>query len=224
MCQPRAHEGTIRRLCHYCLQWLKFALTRRALIQVNESQRHPDARFTRKAGGCVMADFIIEVLSRDQIRSVYPLVREAVPTLDLAAWLRFARQLTGPRRAGQCGIVVARREGRPFPCGLFCYRVEDDLKLGKVLVADHFVAVDLLEPAAVLAALVEQLDSLGKRLGCRAVRSLVHGGARELEGGLYAAGHRPDSASLLLKTLLEAPPGGGGGTRRDPERAPAIIG
>ena len=171
-----------------------------------------------------MADFIIEVLSRDQIRSVYPLVREAVPTLDLAAWLRFARQLTGPRRAGQCGIVVARREGRPFPCGLFCYRVEDDLKLGKVLVADHFVAVDLLEPAAVLAALVEQLDSLGKRLGCQAVRSLVHGGARELEGGLYAAGHRPDSASLLLKTLLEAPPGGGGGTRRDPERAPAIIG
>ena len=36
------------------------------------------------------------------------------------------------------------------------------------MVADHFVAIDLLEPAAVLAALVEELDSLGKRLGCRA--------------------------------------------------------
>ncbi len=59
-----------------------------------------------------MADFIIEVLSRDQIRSVYPLVREAVPTIDLSTWLRFARQLTGPRRGGQCGIIAARREGR----------------------------------------------------------------------------------------------------------------
>jgi hypothetical protein len=152
-----------------------------------------------------MADFIIDVLSRDQIRSVYPLVREAFPTLDLAAWLRFARQLTGPRRGGQCGIVAARREGRAFPCGLFCYRVEDDLKLGKVLIADHFVAVDLLDPASVLTALVEELDGLAKRLGCRAVRSLVHGGAPEVEGGLVAAGHRPEGASLLLKKLLETP-------------------
>jgi len=150
-----------------------------------------------------MADFIIEVPSRDQIRSLYPLVREAVPSLDLPTWMRFARQLTGARRGTQCGIVAARREGRAFPCGLFCYRVEDDLKLGKVLIADHFVAVDLLDPAAVLAALVEELDSLGKRLGCQAVRSLVHGGVPHVEGGLHAAGHKPEGASLLLKKLLE---------------------
>ena len=93
-----------------------------------------------------MADLIIELLSREQIRSVYPLIREAFATIDLSTWLRFARQLTGPRRAGQCGIVTVRREARTFPCGLFCYRVEDDLKLGKVLTADHFVAVDLLDP------------------------------------------------------------------------------
>ncbi len=154
-----------------------------------------------------MADFIIEVLSRDQIRSVYPLVREAFPTLDLYTWLRFSRQLTGLRRSGQCGIVAARREGRAFPCGLFCYRVESDLKLGKVLIADHFVAVDLLEPAAVLAALVEELDGLAKRHGCQAVRSLVHGGAPDVEGGLVAAGHQPEGASLLLKKLLETPRG-----------------
>jgi len=152
-----------------------------------------------------MADFIIEVLSRDQIRSLYPLVREAVPSLDLPTWLRFARQLTGPRRGGQCGIIAARREGRAFPCGLFCYRVEEDLKLGRVLIADHFVAVDLLDPAGVLAALVEELDSLAKRLACHAVRSLVHGGTPHVEGGLYAAGHEPEDASLLLKKLLERP-------------------
>jgi hypothetical protein len=163
-------------------------------------------------GGRVMADFSIEMLSRDRIRAVYPLVREAVATLDLTTWLRFARQLTSTRRAGQCGIVAVRREGRAYPCGLFCYRVEDDLKLGRVLIADHFVAVDLLDPAAVLVALVEELDGLAKRLGCLAVRSLVHGGARDLELGLHAAGHRPDGAALLLKKLLETPQGRGSPT------------
>jgi hypothetical protein len=148
-----------------------------------------------------MADFIIDLLTRDQIRSVFPLIREAVATIDLSTWLRFARQLTGPRRAGQCGIVTARREGRAFPCGLFCYRVEDDLKLGKVLTADHFVAVDLLDPGAVLGALVKELDVLAERLGCQAVRSLVHGGAPIVAGGLFAAGHRPEGASPLLKKL-----------------------
>jgi hypothetical protein len=156
-----------------------------------------------------MAEFNIGVLSRDDIRAVYPLVREAVPELNLSAWLRFARQLTGPRRGDPCGIVAARREGRAFPCGLFCYRVEDDLKLGKVLVADHFVAVDLLDPAAVVVALVEELDELARRLGCSAVRSLVHGGVPELVDSLDAAGHRPDGASLLLKTLLGPPHGHG---------------
>lgn len=152
-----------------------------------------------------MADFIIDLLARDQIRSVYPLIREAVATIDLATWMRFARQLAAPRRAGQCGIVTARREGRPFPCGLFCYRVEEDLKLGKVLTADHFVAVDLLDPGAVLVALVEELDGLAARLGCQAVRSLVHGTAPTVAGGLYAAGHRPEDAMPLLKRLLGGP-------------------
>ncbi len=160
-----------------------------------------------------MAGFFIDVLSRDQSRSVYPLVREAVPQLDLSTWLQLARQLTGPRRVGQCGIVAARRKVRSFPCGLFCYRVEDDLKLGKVLLADHFIALDSLEPGVVLAALVEELDCLGKRLGCQAVRSLVHGGAPELQGHLHTASHQPDGTSLLLKRLLETPADRGGATR-----------
>jgi len=152
-----------------------------------------------------MAGFIIEVLSRDQIRSVYPLIRQVVPTTDLPTWLRFARQLTGPRRGAESRIVTARRVGRDFPCVLFCYRVENDLKLGKVLIANHFVAIDLLDAGAVLAALVQELDMLATRLGCLAVRSLVHDGTSDVENGLYAAGHRPEGATLLLKNLLEAP-------------------
>jgi hypothetical protein len=170
-----------------------------------------------------MANFIIEVLSRDQIRSVYPLVREAVPTIDLVTWLRFAWQLTRTRRGARCGIIVARREARLFPSGLFCFRVEDDLQLGRILIADHFVAVDLLDPGAVLAALVGELDRLAKRLDCQAVRSLVHGGAPGLEDGLHAAGHQPEEASLLLK-LLGSPHGQRGGAPGKVSQASAATG
>src|SRR5262249_43163901 len=140
----------------YHPQTLKFASATGALTWINDFQHRSGAGWPPRRQQGVMAEFIIEMLSRDQLRSVYPLVREAGPTIGPAPWLRFARQLTGPRRPGQCGIVAARREGREFPSGLFCYRVEDDLKLGKVLIADHFVAVDLLDPAAVLAALVDE--------------------------------------------------------------------
>jgi hypothetical protein len=134
-----------------------------------------------------MTSFSVEPLARDQVRAVYPLIREAIPGLGLTAWLRFAHKAIATRRAGQAGIIVARRKSHDFPSGLFCYRVDPDPALGKILVAEHFVAVDLLHPDDVLAALVAELDALGERLGCKAVRSIVHGEA--IEGGLASAGH-----------------------------------
>ena len=152
-----------------------------------------------------MSNLTIELLAPDQFRSAYPLIREALPGLDLAGWLRFARQTAAARRAGRAGIIAARRAGRPYPCGLFCYRVDQDLEQGRVLIAEHFVALDLLEPAAVLAALVAELDRLGPRLGCNAVRSIVHGTAAHVSGGLTRAGHIA-AGTLLFKPLLSAIP------------------
>lgn len=148
-----------------------------------------------------MSPFIVHALPPDQLLAVYPLIRESTPSLEPGTWLRFGRQLLNGKRAGQGGIVAAWRQGRSFPCGLFCYRVDNDLLRGKVLVAEHFVAVDLLDPQAVLKALVEELDALALRVGCKAVRSVVHGGNDHVHSGLSAAGHEPE-ASLLLKPVL----------------------
>jgi hypothetical protein len=145
-----------------------------------------------------MTAFSVEPLARDQVRAVYPLIREAIPGLSLTAWLRFAQNATAARRNGQAGVIVARRSGHDFPSGLFCYRVDPDPALGKILVAEHFVAVDLLYPDDVLAALVAELDVLGQRLGCQAVRSIVHGDA--VEGGLAQAGHA--AVGLILGKAL----------------------
>lgn len=152
------------------------------------------------------AMFTVETLTPDQFRSVYPLIRQVAPGLTLHQWLRFARQASSNRRGG--GIVAIRRRTRAFPCGLFCYRVEQDLERGRVLVAEHFVALDLLDPQAVLQALVTELEALGNRLGCTAVRSLVHQPEKQVAGGLSAAGHSPDG-EVLVKDLH--PPHAGAG-------------
>jgi hypothetical protein len=151
-----------------------------------------------------MSTFAVETLQPNQIRAVYPLIREAMPATDLASWLRFAKTLTATRRSGPSGIVAARRFGRDFPCGLFCYRVDNDLAHGRVLIAEHFVAVDLLDPGAVLNALVTELEALAKRLDCTAIRSVVHGGEDAVAGGLSAAGHTQEG-SLLMKPLPTKP-------------------
>jgi len=156
-----------------------------------------------------MPPFIVELLSRDHIRAVYPLILEAIPGLSLNAWLRFARGATASRRDPKTGIVVARREGHDFPSGLFCYRVERDPANARVLVAEHFVAVDLLHPGDVLAALAAELDELARRTGCTAIRSIVR--RPDVAGGLTQAGHAAEG-SLLGKVLTDgktAPTGGG---------------
>ena len=151
-----------------------------------------------------MADITVQMLAPTQVRSVFPLIRQVIPALDLAGWLRFARPLVNPRRPELGGIVVAQRPARPFHSGLFCYRQERDLAHGKMLIAEHFVALDLLEPEAVMAALLAELDVMAERFDCDAVRSVVHGSSPDIAGRLAAAGHRPE-ASLLWKQMRPAP-------------------
>jgi len=143
-----------------------------------------------------MSGFTCHILTQDQALLVYPLVREAMPSLGLKAWLSFAKQLTNPRRSAQEGIMVVQRQPRPLPCGLFLYHREQDLVHGPILVAEHFVAVDVLDPEPVLRALLNALDSLAARLECTAIRTMVLGQSSFVESGLHAAGHRPQGTTL----------------------------
>ncbi|MCC6718734.1 MAG: hypothetical protein IT555_12690 [Acetobacteraceae bacterium] len=135
-------------------------------------------------------------LSPVQVGTVFPLVREAVPGLTLPTWLRFARRATAPRRAGQSGIIVVRRAPRPMPCGLFIWHRDDDLSHGAVLVAEHLVAIDLLDPEPVMAALVRELEALARRLDCGGIRTMVIRPDAPIAASLLAAGHAEAGAAL----------------------------
>ena len=152
-----------------------------------------------------MTCFTCHTLVPEQALTVYPLVREAIPGMDLKAWLRFAKRVGNPRRAGREGIIVVQRKSRPMPCGLFVYRRDNDLAHGPILVAEHFVAVDLLDPEPVMRALVAELDALAVRLECTAIRAVVLGHASLIAAGLHEAGHRSEGETLWKD--LDAPSG-----------------
>lgn len=144
-----------------------------------------------------MSGFVSYLVPPDQVRTIYPLVRESVAGLDLKTWTTFATRITHPRRGGgHSGIVAIRRQGRSLPCGAFLYRCERQLPDGAVLVAEHFVALDVLDPQPVVQALIAELDVLAKRLACTAIRVLVPGDASLLQSGLQAAGHHPRGVAL----------------------------
>jgi hypothetical protein len=62
------------------------------------------------------------------------------------------------------------------------------------------VALDLLGPAPVLAALTTQIDRIAEQLGCAAITTTVHRGGASVTDSLFAAGHRPEGA-VLTKPL-----------------------
>ncbi|CAH2604411.1 conserved protein of unknown function [Rhodovastum atsumiense] len=145
---------------------------------------------------CAMSGFACQNLRPDEVHTVYPLVREVVPTLDLKTWTRIARRIANPKRADQAGIRAVLRQPRQLPCGLFLYRREHDLAHGPILIAEHMVAMDVLDPEAVMSTLVAELEALAERLGCAAIRTMVLGKTSLAASGLYAAGHRPEGATL----------------------------
>jgi len=152
-----------------------------------------------------MSGFTFSNLSPDQVHTVYPLVREVIPTLDLKTWTRAAKRIANPKRMEQAGIRVVLRSPRQLPCGLFLYRRENDLVHGQILIAEHMVAIDVLDPQSVMSALVSELEILAERLGCSAVRTMVLGRTSLAASGLYAAGHRAEGATLW-KPIEDAPP------------------
>jgi len=151
-----------------------------------------------------MQSFAVQPLMMSQLHTAYPLIRAIIPTLELAAWSRYARKIANPRSSERRGIMVAVRAARPYPAGLFAYRKDLDPRHGTVLTADHFVALDLLDRQPVAAALIPAMEAIGRRLGCDTVRvlgcdivrAIVHHGAADVASSLLSAGHRLDGRVL----------------------------
>lgn len=112
-----------------------------------------------------MAALIAAMLAPAHTRIAYASIQHARPGVDLARWVRLAPRLARWRRTTRDGIVTLRYRNHRFPRGLFCYRSEHAPGYGLAVRAEHVVAVDLLDPVPMLAALGRELEALEARLG-----------------------------------------------------------
>lgn len=138
----------------------------------------------------------VQRLAAADFRAAYPLVRAAIPTLGLDSWLRFARRIADPDRAGRSGIMAAWRKSRPYPAGLFWYRRDCDLECGTALHAHGFIAIDIIDHRPIVHALVAALEELGNTLGCQVIRPVIDIDADGLLHALLAAGYRREAATF----------------------------
>lgn len=149
-----------------------------------------------------MESLDVRPLRLSDIRTAYPLIRQAAPTLAFKEWRQFAKRAADPRYSHKHGIIVVQRYQRPHPSGLFCYAKEFDLDQGQILSARHFVVLDLFCAEALMAALIVGLEALGSQLHCAVVRTHPLGGADDVVAGLLAAGHHLEGSSFT-KSLVQ---------------------
>ena len=147
-------------------------------------------------------DISVVDLDPQRISQAYPLVQTVMPDLDLDAWQHFALSLLQPPpvKSPQGGILTALNEGG-FMVGLAIYRLVHDLRHGPVLLAEHLMALDLLDCKLVAQRLAVGLEGIASREGCRAVHITLSGATRTrtgdwLVGLLEDRGHQVQGVSL----------------------------
>jgi len=143
----------------------------------------------------------VRSLDRKEIAAAYPLARMLVPALDLAAWQRFAGAILEGASTEERGILAATGEGG-YLCGLLVYRVVHDLRHGRVLTADHVLALDIVDRKPVAAALLAALEQLCEALGCDALHTGFDTPQESLKAVWEGAGHQIER-TLLCKTSSE---------------------
>ena len=100
-------------------------------------------------------------LTPERVAQAFPLIQTALPAVTFEEWSDFATPLASPAGQATSGVVTVISE-QGFIVGLCCYRVERNLHHGAVLMADPFVALDLLDLKAVARALADAIESLAR--------------------------------------------------------------
>ncbi len=147
-------------------------------------------------------------LTPERVAQAFPLIQIAFPAVSLEDWRDFA---TPPARAqGQVdgGIITVDSE-QGYIVGLCCYRVAQDLRHRAVLLANHFLILDLIGQQAVGRALADAVESLARNRRCTAIHtSLPEAGVKGADDWLVrilrSRGHRVESLRMC-KLLANSP-------------------
>ncbi|MCW8308014.1 hypothetical protein AruPA_13270 [Acidiphilium sp. PA] len=108
---------------------------------------------------------LITLMHQADIDPSFPIIRLAMPDVQLAAWRQYARRAITSKSPGR-GILAARWHARHHPAGLACFDTRTELDTTKTLCARPVVAVDILHPDRLITALVKQLCAIAQITHC----------------------------------------------------------
>jgi len=153
----------------------------------------------------VARQFIVKSLGPESVDKAFAVARSVDFTLTLDQWRDYALGLIkcGVPTSGVLGIE--NRAGTIQ--GLCGYRIESSLGHSDICSVDYLVALDLVDEAAVMAALLKALENMARRQGAAALRlDLPHGTptTEQLLRRLCETGHRIERIRLLKELRTAA--------------------
>jgi hypothetical protein len=165
-----------------------------------------DSTSARQMAGVTMSRALqVRSLGVGQVNQAFPLVQAVVPGVTLENWLAYTRALLGARNAGQGGVIAAH-DGDGYIYGLFCHKIENDLRHGPTLAIEHMVVLDMVDRKGAIEALMVAIDKLARQRGCRFVHVALPQKVVALAetdgsflGPLRLAGHEVDSVRLCKR-------------------------
>lgn len=119
-----------------------------------------------------MRDLRLVSLKPEQIVQAYPLIQTIRPGLTVEDWQHYAEDVLNGRGGGDGGIATLQ-DPRGLIAGLFVYRVTGDPFHGRTLLAEDFVALDIVRPEAVAQSLADALEAVARDLKCNAIHTSV---------------------------------------------------
>jgi hypothetical protein len=120
------------------------------------------------------SEFRVRHLSKGDILRAFPLIQAVRSDITVENWSRFAMlQIDGVgTRTFRSGIVAVERENG-YLYGMFTYNVVDVALVGRGLVCDHFVVLDLLSSDEPLTVLIKASEKLAKENRCSQVQLCI---------------------------------------------------
>lgn len=115
----------------------------------------------------------VRPMAEDQIIQALPLAQSLRADLELEHWRRFCKDLlsASPRVRG----IECAADEHGYLLGLFAYQAAPDLRHGRVLSIDPFIAIDLYGRDYSAQRMLTRIDSLARELKCEATHVALCG-------------------------------------------------
>jgi hypothetical protein len=146
----------------------------------------------------VARQLIVNSLRLESVDKAFAVARSADVTLTLDQWRDYALGLIKYGMPTSGVLSIENRAGTIQ--GLCGYRTESSLRCRVICSVDYLVVLDLINEAAVMAALLVALEDMARRQGAVALRLELLHGARTTERllqRLCKTGHRIERIRLL---------------------------